>query len=337
MTPSSQSGGTRSVRATLLFLAYNQAAFVEQAARSVLAQQCEPVEILLSDDASSDTTFEILERLANEYVGPHQVRVRRNAVNVGIGGHYNKLVQEAAGEFLVTAAGDDFSRPNRVARLLEAWDRHGQRPDLIASHLVDMTFDGQLRETIKVDDLSKWPSAAAWSQRRPYVVGAGHAFTKRLWARFGPMSPDVVYEDQIITLRAILCGGAITVPTPLVHYRRGGASALHSFESTEAFLDRTRTVTLRALAEQRQLLADARQAGCEDTVREGLRLLIRRETLIASLLDKPSLAGTLRALVAATGVSWPWRLRKWLYLSCPGVGAVVRRLQYELKHMRRGD
>lgn len=334
-TPSS-AAAVRPVRATILFLAYNQAAFVEDAARSVLDQQCEPLEIVLSDDASTDGTFEILQRLADGYEGPHVVRARRNARNVGIGGHYNQLVQEARGVLLVTAAGDDISRPHRVARLLEAWDTHGQRPDLVASHLVDMTHGGELRGTIKVDDLARWPDATRWAERRPYVVGAAHAFTKRLWDRFGPMSPDIVYEDQIITLRAILSGGAITVPTPLVHYRRGGASALQTFEDTAAFLQRMKTVNRRALAEQRQLLADARVAGAEDTVRSGLRLHIQRETLIACLLEAPHPAVTLRALFAASATSWPWRLRKWLYLRCPGFGSAIRRLQYGLKQLRRG-
>jgi glycosyltransferase involved in cell wall biosynthesis len=336
MTPPSSHRQRPPVRATVLFLAYNQAAFVEQAARSVLEQACEPLEILLSDDASTDGTFDILQRLADAYAGPHFVRARRNEHNVGIGDHYNRLVQEAAGELLVTAAGDDVSVPHRVARLLAAWDAHAQRPDLIASHLVDMTYDGALRSTIEVDDLTRWPDAAAWAEKRPYIVGAGHAFTKRLWNLFGPMSSDIVYEDQVITLRAILAGGGITVAEPLVHYRRGGASALHTFESTAAFLHRTRLVNQRARAEQAQLLADARHTNREDTVRAGLQLHIQREALIAALLDACHPADTLRALTAASAVGWPWRLRKWLYLRCPGVGTGVRRLQYGLKQLRRG-
>jgi glycosyltransferase involved in cell wall biosynthesis len=324
------------VRATVLFLAYNQAAFVEHAAHSVLEQDCEPAEIILSDDASTDGTFEILQRLADAYDGPHFVRARRNERNLGIGDHYNRLVEEAAGDLLVTAAGDDVSVPYRVARLLAAWDAHGQGPDLVASHLVDMTYEGELRGTIEVDDLGRWPDAAAWAVKRPYIVGAGHAFTKRLWNLFGPMSSEIVYEDQVITLRAILAGGGITVAEPLVYYRRGGASALHTFESTAAFLQRTRLVNQRARAEQRQLLADARKAGHEELVNSGLQQHIQREALIAALLDSRRPADTLRALAAASAVRWPWRLRKWLYLRCPGLGTTVRRLQYGLRQLRRG-
>ena len=44
-------------RITLAVLAYNQSHFIEDAVRSALGQVCEPVEVLLSDDASPDTTF----------------------------------------------------------------------------------------------------------------------------------------------------------------------------------------------------------------------------------------------------------------------------------------
>src|SRR5574337_237921 len=96
-------------RISVLLLACNQQATARAAAESVLAQQCEPLEIVLSDDASSDDTFGVLQAAARAYAGPHQVRVRRSEANLGIGGHYNALVAETRGELLVTAAGDDVS------------------------------------------------------------------------------------------------------------------------------------------------------------------------------------------------------------------------------------
>ena len=56
-------------RASLLLLAYNQERYVEEAARSCLAQECEPLEIVFSDDASSDRTHEILTAIAADYRG----------------------------------------------------------------------------------------------------------------------------------------------------------------------------------------------------------------------------------------------------------------------------
>ena len=131
-------------RISLLLLACNQQATARAAALSCLAQVGEPLEIVLSDDASSDATFAELQAAARHYSGPHQVRVRRNPANLGIGAHYNRLLAETSGALLVTAAGDDFSVPQRVQCLAAAWDESGQRADLIASHFIDMAADGTL-------------------------------------------------------------------------------------------------------------------------------------------------------------------------------------------------
>ncbi len=109
---------------SLLLLACNQQSTARAAALSCsLAQDCEPLEIVLSDDASTDATFAELQAAAADYRGPHRVRTRRNEVNLGIGAHYNRLIAETRGALLVTAAGDDISLPQRVQR----WPRPGTR------------------------------------------------------------------------------------------------------------------------------------------------------------------------------------------------------------------
>lgn len=212
-------------RITLLLLAFNQASLVEAAVRSCLTQDSEPLEIVLSDDASTDGTYDVLCTLASAYTGPHQVRVRRNEVNLGVGAHYNAAVADCRGQFIVTAAGDDISLQHRVRTLVAAWDACGGAVDLVSSHLLDMTHDGAVLGQIKVDDLKLWTSPDDWVRKRPYVVGAAHAFTRRLFDRFGPIAPDVPYEDQIMALRACCLGGGITVAQPLIQYRRGGISS----------------------------------------------------------------------------------------------------------------
>ena len=92
-------------RISLILLACNQQATVRAAAESCLAQLGEPIEIVMSDDASSDATFAELQAVADAYRGPHQVRARRNPVNLGIGAHYNHLMLETSGALIVTEIG----------------------------------------------------------------------------------------------------------------------------------------------------------------------------------------------------------------------------------------
>lgn len=249
-------------RITLLLFAFNQIELVEAAVHACFGQEGEAVEILLSDDASTDGTWECLQTLAAAYRGPHQVRTRRNAVNLGVGAHYNAAVADCTGQLVVTAAGDDISLPHRVRTLAAAWDATGCRADLIASHLIDMDTAGCDRGVIRVDDLSRWRGASDWLNKRPYVVGASHAFTRRLFDRFGPIRADLPYEDQVMALRAACLGGGVTVNEPLLRYRRGGLSAAGP-QATDPAAHRRRLVVKhtrqRALA--LQVRQDLQQAG----------------------------------------------------------------------------
>jgi glycosyltransferase involved in cell wall biosynthesis len=253
---------THHPRATILFLAYNQQDFVTQAAQSCLDQQCEPLEIILSDDCSEDCTFERLQQLAKSYAGPHRVLVRQNPHNLGIADHYNTLIGLASGDLLITAAGDDISSLHRAQALLEAWDASNGKLDLIASYAKSIALNGQdSGKIIQVDQLSHWTNAAQWCKKRPYVVGATHAFTKRIWAQFGSLASDIPYEDQIITLRALCMGGGLTLETPLISYRAGGVSAKKTTSDKASRLDAIAKRYARQLAVFNQVRLDLDRAG----------------------------------------------------------------------------
>lgn len=324
-------------RITLAVLAYRQAGFIDAAVRSALDQVCEPVEVLLSDDASPDTTYAQMQALAAAYHGPHQVIVRRNARNMGIGEHINEVVRAARGELIVMMAGDDQSLPQRVARVAAAWDASNQRLDLIASHLIDMDQDGIDQGVLRVDDLAQWRSLDDWARQRPYIVGAGHAFTRRMFDRFGPLGPKVSYEDQVNVLRALLGGGACTIDEPLVRYRRGGVSDRMRNFSAEQFLAWMRRLNGIHVALHQQWLQDARTAGHEEFVQRVIHREYQRERFIEALLAAPHLAGRWAAVGQFPDVALGWRLRKFAYLSVPALAARIRAMQASFKRLRHGE
>lgn len=312
-------------RISVLLLTYNQESTAREAALACLALEGGPYEIIFSDDASSDGTCAVLREVAAAYRGPHSVRVRCNAVNAGIGEHYNQLVAESSGELLVTAAGDDLSVRQRVRRLAEAWEAGGRRADLIASHVIDFDAEGRLHEVMRVDDLSAYRGVEDWAAKRPYIIGAGHAFTRRMMQRFGPMHCEIAYEDQIMLFRAIIGGGAITVDEPLVHYRRGGTSRKPVFESAEHMIRWRRRQDARERAEARQLIADADLCGCGEVVRGLLLLPMLRAGYLTDLADSRTNRERWELFRAARNLPLGWRFRKMLHRVFPHTTFVVKR------------
>lgn len=58
---------------TFALFAYNQEQFIEEAVQGAFSQTYSPLEIILSDDGSSDQTFAIISRMESEYCGPHKI------------------------------------------------------------------------------------------------------------------------------------------------------------------------------------------------------------------------------------------------------------------------
>ena len=129
---------------TVALFAYNQEDYIVDAVRSVLAQDYSPLQIIISDDCSTDATFSKAEKLVSNYDGPHRVLLNRNEKNLGVGGHVNKIMEVAEGELIVAAGGDDISVSDRVTETVNFWVRSGKKYRSICSQLDVMNEPGEV-------------------------------------------------------------------------------------------------------------------------------------------------------------------------------------------------
>lgn len=316
-------GDARRPLTSLLLIAYKQENLVADAVRGALAQTYSPLEILISDDCSPDRTFEAIQEAVKGYQGPHRVVLNRNARNVGISAHLSQLARMSRGELLVVAAGDDISVPERCSRLVDAWLAHGRTPDLIASDLLELDDAGRTHAQISPMDLGAYRSFDDWVAHRPHLIGAAHAWSRRLFDRFGEMMPGTAAEDQIMTFRAIMSGGAISVREPLVLYRQSGLSQKRRWRSVGEFIARIRQTNQFALAEVAQLLRDAEVAGVGERMRNALAAKQAREHYTRDVFAARDLATKLYLMVKASRVKPGFRIRMFLYAAFPSVYAPV--------------
>lgn len=92
---------------TFMIMIFNQAKYIVDAVQSAFGQEYDgPLEILLSDDASTDGTTELLRKMVERYDGPHSVRLSVNRSNLGLMAHFNKVFALARHDLVVCGAGD---------------------------------------------------------------------------------------------------------------------------------------------------------------------------------------------------------------------------------------
>lgn len=92
---------------------YNRPALLRRAARSALAQRDVSIEVVISDDASTDPEVgEVLHELATT---DPRVRVLRQDQNLGHARNYQAVLEAAEGKYFMWLADDDWLDPGYVA------------------------------------------------------------------------------------------------------------------------------------------------------------------------------------------------------------------------------
>lgn len=94
---------------------YNGAQYLVACLDSVLGQTYKNIEILVVDDQSTDTTFEILERYAAR---DQRIQLIRNERNLGLVENWNRCVELATGEWIKFLFQDDLLEPTCLAKMI---------------------------------------------------------------------------------------------------------------------------------------------------------------------------------------------------------------------------
>lgn len=248
-------------------IACNQERFIREAVSGALAQTWTPLEVVLSDDCSDDNTFGIMQKMAEDYSGPHRIVLNRNEKRFGVGAHINRIVELCSGEWIVASAGDDVSVPERTARLYEEWQRDGGRAGLVYSNLIEIREDGSdwyahdFRKAVHGAP-AQWDYKLKLLRLSPPVHGAAFAYPRRTFDDFGPLWDGVVFEDNVLNWRAELTGGVLLCEDYLVRHRNHPGQITNRY-SREALIDadnRRRILKWSDVVSRRQNLADAKLA-----------------------------------------------------------------------------
>jgi glycosyltransferase involved in cell wall biosynthesis len=109
--------------------------YLAQLLECMVGQTFRDIEIIISDNASTDRTRQICEEFARR---DSRVRYFRNPVNIGAAPNYNRVFALARGEYFKWTAHDDLYDRTYIARCVEALDRD---PDVMVAHS-EMTMVG---------------------------------------------------------------------------------------------------------------------------------------------------------------------------------------------------
>ena len=300
-----------------ILLSYNCADHILATLQSVLDQRCDPMEVIISDDASRDATYAVLQRALVDYQGPHRVTLRRRQTNSGSKQvHLKDIFPLASGQVLIFFDGDDIAEPHRVSRIVEAF-RASAHVSAVYSDYAYMDHQGRSSARAGVPHPPPGADARHWfASVDAYAAGSTLAVRRDVVETFDPLDP-AINEDVVLPFRASLVGEVIYLDEALVRYRRWEGNFTSNPERFRS-IENLRSWLLRGIAEARRRM-EIRLADLDKAEELGLLqatdLDALRATVAASMaeaeasacLASPSLLARLRCLARLT---WPgnrWR------------------------------
>lgn len=219
------------MRISVAMTTYQGEAFVEAQLESILAQSRLPDEIVIGDDASTDSTWDILTHFAEN--SPVPVRLHRSRRNMGLNRNIERVVADCQGSVLVFADQDDLWAPDKLAAISEAF----AKPEVVLwfsdADLVDS------RGIPTGDTLWEWTNFSAEEQQEmatgnglsrllhgSTVTGATMAVSAEI-ARLAIPLPSqmeaprrVFLHDGWMAVLASVRGRIVVEPRLLTSYRR---------------------------------------------------------------------------------------------------------------------
>ncbi|MBP6467763.1 MAG: glycosyltransferase [Fusobacteriaceae bacterium] len=203
---------------SFVLITYNQEKYIADALTSALSQNYSNLQIIVSDDASTDNTAKIIKSMMTN----HNFLFIENKENKGLVGNLNHAFSFVKGEVIVVMAGDDISMPNRVNKIKDIFIR---QPEIscVYSDTLDIDSNGNTIPNSSYGYKYYKRNGKITIDRHLMenlgILGCSAAFRKSLIQQ--PLPFFLPSEDKILTLRALLKGEIFFINEKLVKYRLG--------------------------------------------------------------------------------------------------------------------
>jgi glycosyltransferase involved in cell wall biosynthesis len=123
---------------TVAIPTFNRASLLRECVASALSQTYSNFEVLVSDNASTDDTQEMLSEFTDS-----RLRVVRQPTNIGLLPNWNACLENARGDYVVVVSDDDTIAPWLLERCIALVRDHPQIPIVVALSDLHLASRGQ--------------------------------------------------------------------------------------------------------------------------------------------------------------------------------------------------
>ncbi len=199
---------------------YNGERFLVAAIESLLAQEFSDFELLISDNASSDSTWQICRHYAQL---DRRIRLHRNDHNIGAIANFELVLRKSTGRYFTWTAHDDLLHPKFLVRCVAFLDDHPDHVVCSVRNVVIAYETGQESYSPLIDQT--WDSSDLAQRYKKCVNNSWWPI-----AMYGVMRRDVLeritlpktWAGDVMFLRELCIEGKFHQINEELRYYRGG-------------------------------------------------------------------------------------------------------------------
>jgi glycosyltransferase involved in cell wall biosynthesis len=280
--------GQKRPAVSVLVTVFNREAFLEECLRSILASTFSDLEVVVVDDASTDGSVSVANRIA---ATDSRVRLSLNEKNLGDYPNRNRAAALASGEYLKFVDADDVLYPHSLAVMIDAMRANPEAALGLSWNVIDpdrpYPFASTPRETF----------AAHFLGTSLFGVGPSASIIRRdKFAEAGGFRQVQFVGDTDLWFRLASKWPLVSLPPALVWWRRHEGQQMSAEHANRGVLETRFNVEKEAL-EQSSFLTD-------DEKRVALKRIERRYSRrLASLALREGEPGKAAALWKQSGLS----------------------------------
>ena len=100
---------------------FNEGRFLEKSLEALISQDYAPIEIIISDNASTDETASICEQFSHQH---DNIEYHRFDQNCGAAANFNYVLKQANGQYFMWASGHDLWSQNYISACVESLEKN---------------------------------------------------------------------------------------------------------------------------------------------------------------------------------------------------------------------
>ncbi len=200
-------------KVSVVMATYNGEKFLQRQLDSIVAQTYPNIEIIITDDCSTDATAALLQHYAD---GHSNITLVRNEKNIGYIKNFEKAIMLATADYIALSDQDDIWHPEKISVLMK--HINGANMVYCNSELIDNAGNSMNKNMSGLKNLGSYNDCLSFLIANG-VFGHAVIMHKSIALKAMPFPADCPH-DWILAFVASFCNGIVYVDELLVKYRQ---------------------------------------------------------------------------------------------------------------------